>query len=220
MKTLRKSRTNRVFGGVCGGIAEYFNLDPVLIRLLFVLMAVFGGAGIFIYIIGLIIIPERSANDTVQDAEIVDDKGKTHASAPTDSMSEFKKEFDKVVEELEHEFKDTAKEVEREVDKGIKKRKSLSGGWFGIFLIFLGVAFLFKMFGWLHFSWYGIWKYWPIILIFVGISLVPMKRWLKNCLLFLSLTGLLIAMMCNSHSNRHCHSVNYRFNNYAVNNYE
>jgi phage shock protein PspC (stress-responsive transcriptional regulator) len=70
MKTLRRSSTNRVIGGVAGGIAEYFNLDPVLIRLAFVLMALFG-AGVLFYIIAWIIMPEHGSNRDVQDAEIV-----------------------------------------------------------------------------------------------------------------------------------------------------
>lgn len=59
MKKLYKSRENRVVSGVCGGIAEYFDVDPVLIRVLFVLFFFFGGSAILAYIIGMIIIPEN-----------------------------------------------------------------------------------------------------------------------------------------------------------------
>ncbi len=48
---------NRVFAGVCGGIAEYFDLDPTLIRVGFVLLSIFGGSGLLAYIIAAIIIP-------------------------------------------------------------------------------------------------------------------------------------------------------------------
>lgn len=44
--------------GVCAGIAEYFNLDPTIIRLLWVVLTFFGGSGILAYIIAAIIIPE------------------------------------------------------------------------------------------------------------------------------------------------------------------
>lgn len=57
-KKLYRSRTNKMLGGVCAGVAEYFNVDPTLIRLLWVLFA-FTGAGILVYIIAWIIIPEN-----------------------------------------------------------------------------------------------------------------------------------------------------------------
>lgn len=57
-KRLFKSRTNRVFFGVCGGLGEYFNIDPTIIRLLFVLLGC-TTTGIIVYIIAAIVIPER-----------------------------------------------------------------------------------------------------------------------------------------------------------------
>ena len=58
-KKLYRSKKNRVLGGVCGGIGEYFGVDPVLIRLLWVVFTLMGGAGILAYIIAWIIIPEE-----------------------------------------------------------------------------------------------------------------------------------------------------------------
>ena len=55
-KRLYRSRKNRMLAGVCGGVAEYFNLDPVLIRLLAIIIPGFGLIG---YIVGAIIIPEE-----------------------------------------------------------------------------------------------------------------------------------------------------------------
>lgn len=57
MKHLYKSRTNKMLAGVCGGIAEYFDVDPVLIRIIFVILTIFSGLGILAYIIGAIIMP-------------------------------------------------------------------------------------------------------------------------------------------------------------------
>ncbi|MBI2428414.1 MAG: PspC domain-containing protein [Ignavibacteriales bacterium] len=56
---LYRSRTNKVFAGVCGGLAEYFDVDPVIIRILFVLMVLFGGSGILLYIAAIIIVPQK-----------------------------------------------------------------------------------------------------------------------------------------------------------------
>ena len=64
MKRLYKSRKNRMIAGVCGGIAEYFNVDPVLIRLIAVLFFFTGGAALIAYIIGLIIMPDQPQEGT------------------------------------------------------------------------------------------------------------------------------------------------------------
>lgn len=57
MKRLTKSY-DRKLCGVCGGIAEYFGVDPTLIRLLWVLLVLCAGTGILAYIIAAIIMPE------------------------------------------------------------------------------------------------------------------------------------------------------------------
>lgn len=56
-RKLYKSR-NRVLCGVCGGIGEYFNLDPTVVRLLWIIFSVLGGCGVLAYIIAAIVIPE------------------------------------------------------------------------------------------------------------------------------------------------------------------
>jgi phage shock protein PspC (stress-responsive transcriptional regulator) len=58
-KRLLRSKKNKMIAGVCGGIGEYFGVDPTVIRLLWVLFTLFSaGAGILAYIIAWIIIPE------------------------------------------------------------------------------------------------------------------------------------------------------------------
>lgn len=61
-KTLYRSATDSVFGGVSGGLGKYFNVDPILFRILFVLLAVFGGGGLIIYIILWIVMPVQPFN--------------------------------------------------------------------------------------------------------------------------------------------------------------
>jgi phage shock protein C len=58
-KRLYRSANERVLGGICGGIAEYFNVDPVLVRLLWVFASLLYGAGILLYIIAWIAIPRN-----------------------------------------------------------------------------------------------------------------------------------------------------------------
>ena len=59
MKKLHKSQTDKKLCGVCGGIAEYFNIDPTLVRLLWILVSLAGGAGLLAYIIAAVIMPEN-----------------------------------------------------------------------------------------------------------------------------------------------------------------
>ncbi len=61
MKQLYRSKTNRVWGGVLGGLGEYTGVDPVLFRLLYVLLTAFTGffPGLIAYIVALFIVPKR-----------------------------------------------------------------------------------------------------------------------------------------------------------------
>jgi phage shock protein PspC (stress-responsive transcriptional regulator) len=56
-KRLYKSRQNRVIDGVCGGIGEYFEVDPTIVRVLWVLMTLLGGSGLVLYLIAMVIMP-------------------------------------------------------------------------------------------------------------------------------------------------------------------
>nr|WP_242859331.1 PspC domain-containing protein [Caloramator mitchellensis] len=58
-KKLFRSKTDRMVAGVCAGIAKYFDIDPTIIRLMWVFIVMFGGAGILAYIICWIVIPEE-----------------------------------------------------------------------------------------------------------------------------------------------------------------
>ena len=58
-KKLYRVNEGKMLAGVCGGIAEYFNIDPTIIRLGWVLVSFMGGCGILAYIIALIVMPEK-----------------------------------------------------------------------------------------------------------------------------------------------------------------
>jgi phage shock protein C len=57
--SLQLSYRNRKIAGVCGGLGEYFGLDPVIVRIAFVIFLLTGGAGILLYFICWMIMPER-----------------------------------------------------------------------------------------------------------------------------------------------------------------
>ncbi|MBP1947949.1 phage shock protein C (PspC) family protein [Virgibacillus subterraneus] len=58
-KKLYRSESDVMIGGICGGLAEYFNIDSTIVRLLFVAGVFVGAAAIFIYLIGMIVIPKE-----------------------------------------------------------------------------------------------------------------------------------------------------------------
>ena len=58
-KRLYRSRKDRQIAGVCGGIADYFAIDPTLVRILWVIFALAGGPGLILYIILALVVPEE-----------------------------------------------------------------------------------------------------------------------------------------------------------------
>jgi phage shock protein PspC (stress-responsive transcriptional regulator) len=65
MKALRRSRTDRRIGGVCGGIGEYFGIDPNAVRLIWIVATVFTmGIGVLLYLLAWLLIPEEGALST------------------------------------------------------------------------------------------------------------------------------------------------------------
>ena len=58
-KRLYKSNENKMLDGVCGGIGEYFGMDPTLVRLAWVLFCALGSSGVIAYLLAAIIIPRR-----------------------------------------------------------------------------------------------------------------------------------------------------------------
>lgn len=71
MKRLYRSSSERILGGVCGGIGKYFDIDPVIVRLIWALFVFASGFGLILYIIAWIIIPKE--NKIVADNNINND---------------------------------------------------------------------------------------------------------------------------------------------------
>ena len=64
-KRLYKIEQGKMLDGVCGGVAEYFNIDPTLVRFAWVIFTACGGAGILAYIIAAIIMPRKNDMDII-----------------------------------------------------------------------------------------------------------------------------------------------------------
>jgi len=82
-RTLYRSRDDRMLAGVCGGIGEYFALDPTLVRLVFVLLAVFTGIGVLAYIVLWIVVPEQGGRPLYEDWKSQPDAQASTEGAPT-----------------------------------------------------------------------------------------------------------------------------------------
>lgn len=87
-KKIYRSGTDKMIAGVCGGLADYFDIDPVLIRLLWVLAFFAGGMGLLFYIAAWIIIPEKK-NPQVHftDVNVEGEEPETVESLPRDDES-------------------------------------------------------------------------------------------------------------------------------------
>ncbi len=85
-KKLYRSEKDKMIGGVCGGLAEYFEVDATLVRLLFVVATIFGGVGLLPYVILWVVIPTESSvrpisEETIKaNAEEIKEKAEKFAS--------------------------------------------------------------------------------------------------------------------------------------------
>lgn len=148
-KKLYRSVTDKMLGGVCGGLAEYFSIDPVIVRLIFVLAVIFGGSGILAYIILWIIIPQKPFIFTQYNSN--------QPSGDSQTSGEEKKSENP-------EFNMSSLNVNK-----IQSNRSL---YAGAFLILLGGIFLLDNFvPHFHFG-----DFWPLVLIGLGIAIILNAR--------------------------------------------
>jgi len=76
-RRLRRRTSDRVIGGVAGGLGDYLNVDPVLLRAAFAGLMIFGGAGLVIYVLGWLLIPEAGHEHSIVEAAIRSVAGRT-----------------------------------------------------------------------------------------------------------------------------------------------
>ena len=65
-RRLTRSRTDRMIAGVCGGFAAYSGIDANIVRLVMVLLAVFGGSGVLLYLVAWAIVPVEDAGEATE----------------------------------------------------------------------------------------------------------------------------------------------------------
>jgi phage shock protein C len=150
VKKLYRSRTNSMIGGVCGGLAEYLQVDPTIVRLGFVLLGLYSGIGIAAYLVLWIIMPYPDMGET--------------------STSE-------IIREGAEEIKDKAQEMAESISPSLRKSRGPAANVvIGILLIGLGIVFLARTLNIHWLRWLDARTLMPIILIIVGILLLRGQR--------------------------------------------
>jgi len=149
---LYRSRTDSVLGGVCGGLGTYFNFDPTLIRLLFVILAVAPGFGIPAYILLWLLVPEESEDEHTS----LGDRVRGGAD----------------------EIAAHARNLGSKLQDKSGPATPIASFAVGAVLIVVGLGFLLRNLGFTWLNWVArVWM-WPSILIVVG--LVFLWRWIRG----------------------------------------
>jgi phage shock protein C len=161
-KRLRRSLKDSVIGGVSGGLGDYFGADPVIFRILFVVLTFTGGGGVLIYLLMWIFIPKAE----------VDFRGQQFNQQKSNDTSE---EGETVFEEQE--FNEFSQEEEpKETDPNIVEKRKNGNLIGGALLIMIGMFFLADdFFPWL--SWHYLW---PAALIIAGLAIIKVNYKSKN----------------------------------------
>src|SRR5436305_13908400 len=74
-RRLQRSRSDRVVAGVCGGLGDYFDVDPVIFRIAFVVLAFVGGAGFLLYPAAWLLLPEEGHHRSIGEAWVQRGRG-------------------------------------------------------------------------------------------------------------------------------------------------
>lgn len=147
-KKLYRSRNDRMIAGVCGGLADYFNVDSTFIRLAVLFIFLFQGIGLIAYLIAWVVISEEPV-----------DRGR---KMPDDYYIEERNKSDKD-EDFQEDY-----EREEEKDKNSSSRDNRRRKLFAVILIIVGSIFLLDI--WIPDLYWE--RYWPLILIAAGFLLL------------------------------------------------
>lgn len=145
---LYRSKREKMIGGVCGGLADYFSIDVTLVRLI-ALVALFGGVGFFIYLAGWAIIPE-------------DPNGEAGHAVNYN----YKFEVGEAAKGMVSDVKEATQGLGRNENQGNNENRSKMAG--GI-LVILGLFFLLER---VLPYWFDMSKMWPVLLIVIGLAII------------------------------------------------
>lgn len=144
---LYRSDDDRVISGLCGGIGEYFDIDSTVVRIVFVILALWGGVGIVLYIIGILLIPQRSDRLTDGDS----------------------KEGKRTGEEIGEKVSAVASEIRENLRRSNRKSGGMRADFIlGLVIIIFGILLLLENI----FPKFGFNLFWPIVLILIGVLIL------------------------------------------------
>ncbi len=176
-RKLYRSRSDRMIAGVCGGLAEYLSLDPTLVRVGVVLLAVVSQGGIVIaYFVMALVVPEEPLGDTVsawdtpiptapanQGGTAMNEEQTTGTNAPENAGFEAPQST-----EYQSPVPPAAQWTPTPVPAPESKHRSRRGIGFGIILVLVGVLLLVNQFV----PGIDIWRFWPLLIVAAGLSAV------------------------------------------------
>jgi len=146
MKTkLYRSSTNRMLAGVCGGLGAYLDIDPVFVRLFFVLLTLGGGGGVLIYLLLWILIP-------------CGEQGEVASAATIRSGAE--------------EIAQRARSLGSDIHASVQDGNPQAAFIVGAALVVLGVVFLVQNLHIVWLRWLDFGMLWPLLLIVAGVALL------------------------------------------------
>lgn len=160
-KRLYRSRTDRMIGGVCGGLAAYFDVDPTLVRVTAVLLGLANGVGVIAYIILLVVVPEEG--DKPMYTAWTDPADTPAGTAPADQPAPAPETAAPSREPAP--AAPVAQPATVTPARPEPRRGGLTGG---LILILIGGIFLASQFV----PGLDIGKLWPLILVAVGVSMI------------------------------------------------
>lgn len=154
-RRLTRDKRRAVLGGVAAGLGDYFHVDPVLVRLVFILLVLMSGSGVVIYLVCWVVMPPQEGG-----------AAGASSAAPTPGdrvVSEVRQAGEKVVEGI----------------KGSSPARDRGGLVLGTILIVLGLVFLVERLPWLHWlhwlhwsNWGHFADLWPLVLVIIGIAMI------------------------------------------------
>jgi len=155
IRKLYRSEKDKVIGGVCGGLGEYFSIDPVIIRVIFVLLTIPGGGGLIAYLILYFVIPPAPGEGAAP-ASVPDLENKVKAAA-----EELRAHAEHFAEEMR------ASRANRSARREERRRV------FGLILVLIGGFALLNAIS--PMSWFSWNFFWPLLVIGLGAYLVARR---------------------------------------------
>ena len=150
-KKLYRSETDVIIGGVAGGLGEYFELDPALIRVIFIFLTLAGGSGVLLYLILWLLLPAKSkVNQGISTKETLEQNAR----------------------DMEEKAKQTIKKIQDEDQKNSKpvsaeKPSRNPSSWLGFGLITIGGLLLLQNLNIISSG-----MFWPLMLVFIGFAVL------------------------------------------------